>query len=29
MRDLERAGLSEDQARAEAHRLLAGDIWSG
>lgn len=23
------AGLSEDQARAEAARLLAGDVWGG
>lgn len=26
---LEAAGLSEDQARAEADRILAGDVWSG
>jgi hypothetical protein len=29
IRDLQRAGLSETQARAEASRLMAGDIWSG
>ncbi len=23
------AGLSEDQARAEAVRLMAGDVWGG
>ncbi len=27
--NLREAGLSEDQARAEAERILAGDVWSG
>lgn len=27
--DLLQAGLAEDHARAEAARLLAGDIWGG
>lgn len=29
VRDLEKAGLSEGEAMAEAPRLLAGDVWSG
>lgn len=27
--NLREAGLSEDQAQAEAERILAGDVWSG
>ncbi|WP_171042321.1 hypothetical protein [Sinomonas gamaensis] len=27
--DLREAGLSDREARAEAARLLAGDVWSG
>ncbi|WP_231567579.1 polysaccharide biosynthesis/export family protein [Sinomonas humi] len=27
--DLRAAGLTEDQARAEAERILAGDVWGG
>lgn len=27
--DLRKAGLADEQARAEATRLLAGDVWGG
>ncbi|WP_334172161.1 hypothetical protein [Sinomonas sp.] len=27
--DLRKAGLADEQARAEAARLLAGDVWGG
>lgn len=29
LRELRRVGLGEDQANAEASRLLAGDVWGG
>lgn len=29
MADLRKAGLADEHARAEAARLLAGDVWGG